>query len=115
MPQIKAQLINEKDIEAGKDYVIIEVADFISPKNDKGYKVTLNSTDPKDKQVYSCILWVRPKVGLNSKLGAFICAMSDFNEDGELVPNYDTDTWLNRTIHVEKWADKSRKVSALED
>lgn len=112
---IKTELINEKDIEVGKDYVIIDVSDFTSPKNDKGYKVTLNSTNPKDKQVYSSILWIRPKVGLNSKLGAFICALSEFSEDGDLVPNYNTDTWLNRKIHVDKWTEKNRKVTALED
>jgi len=115
MPMIKSQLINEKDVETGKDYVILEVADFVSPKNDKGYKVTLTSTNLKDKQVYSCILWKREKVGLNSKLGAFIVALSAFNEDGELVPNYDTDTWLNRRIHIVDWTEKKRKVVSIDD
>jgi len=49
------------------------------------------------------VLWLREKVSRNSKLGAFLSVLGD-----------DTDKWLGRTIVIDKWAEKDRKIQVVE-
>jgi len=113
MVKLKSELINQKEIEAGKEYVIVSATEFKSDDN-KGVKLLLKSPDEKDKQEYFATLWIQAQVGLNSKLGAFAATFGEFNDEGEFTANMDTDTWLNRKIFVENWVEKKRKIRAID-
>jgi len=49
------------------------------------------------------VLWLREKVGRNSKLGAFLSVLGD-----------DTDKWLGRTIVIDRWQERDRKIQVVE-
>lgn len=113
MAKLKSELINQIEIETGEEYIIVSAEEFKSEDN-KGVKVVFKSTDEKDKQEYSTVLWINAKVGLNSKLGSFAAAFGEFNDAGEFIANMDTDTWLNRKIFVESWVEKKRKIRVVD-
>jgi len=49
------------------------------------------------------VLWLREKVSKNSKLGAFLSVLGD-----------ETDKWLGRTIVIDSWSEKDRKIQVVE-
>lgn len=113
MPQLNTNLVVANDIEKDGEYKILDVADFKSPKGDKGLKVTMNSLNEKDKKVYSTILWTRENAGINSKLGAFIIALAEVNlETGKVVSN-NTDDWIGAQIRVIEWEERKRKIEVI--
>ena len=49
------------------------------------------------------VLWIRENVSGNSKLGAFVSVLGD-----------DTDKWLGRTIVIDRWQEKDRRIQVVE-
>ena len=49
------------------------------------------------------VLWLREKVSRNSKLGAFLLVLGD-----------DTDEWLGKTIVIDRWQERDRKIQVVE-
>lgn len=115
MPQINTKLINTHEPIEDGEYQILNVDNFTSPKGDKGLKVTMASLDKSDKKDYSTILWVRPDTGLRSKLGAFIKALSEIDEETGQPTITNTDHWLGQKISFVIWEDKKREIRVLPD
>ena len=114
MPKIalKTNVIIEKDLVENAKYKIVGVEEFVSPENQKGIKVKCKSLNENDKDKYATILWVRDNVGINSKLGAFIVALSEIDNDGKPIVT-DAQTWVNRDIIVKSWKDKEREILSI--
>lgn len=100
------------DIQEKADYKIIQCSDFVSPDKQKGIKVLFESLNKKDKTPYSTILWTRDNVGITSKLGAFVNALTPRDEDGNFK-EMNTDDWIGRHIRVISWKSKQREIQAL--
>ncbi len=78
----------------------------------KGIRVTMKSTNPKDKKQYATMLWFREVAGAQSKLGAFIRAFKEFFGDEEQA--LDTDNWIGHTIRFISWKPRNREVVVVE-
>lgn len=100
--------------EENGEYQILDVSDFKSPKGDKGIRVKLASLDINDKKDYSTILWVREEIGTKSKLGAFLVALAELDENGQPTKT-NTDGWNGTKIHFIRWTDKKREIEVIED
>lgn len=111
---ISTSIIVEKDLIEKQKYKIVDVEEFESPKEkQKGIKVKCASLNTEDKSKYSCILWKREQVGVNSKLGAFIVALSEIDNEGVPIQT-DLKKWIGRTFLVVSWKEKQREISAID-
>lgn len=116
MPQLSGiKIMVSKDLVSGGKYQIIAIDDFKSPKGDLGLKVQLVSMDKSDKTDYSTILWKRPQIGIKSKLGAFINALAEYNEETGEITKVNTDTWVGICILAKRWNDKDREIEVISE
>jgi len=90
-----------EQIELGEAYTIQNVEKFTTPDGRlDGLRVTLE--DHQGNKTTTA-LWLRNRVGQNSKLGAFIMALGK-------VPKQ----WLNKRIVFVQWSPRRRFIEVLE-
>lgn len=98
--------------EEGKTYTITGVEEVkTAVQGYSGIRVTMKSTNPKDKADYATMLWLREVAGANSKLGAFMAAFKEaLGEDAA----YNTDSWVGKTIRFVSWQPRKRQIVVVE-
>lgn len=109
----KTELATGKDIEEGKTYKITAVEEIkTAVQGYNGLRVVMASTNPKDKETYATVLWLRDRASATSKLGSFISAFLEFfgNEDEAM----NTENWVGKTIRVTSWTPKKRTIVVVE-
>jgi len=102
MVKIKSELARSlpEPVE-GKTYTIVNVEVIkTAVRGFDGVRVTLK--DAKGNE-YATMLWIRDRVGENSKLGAFLKVLGD-----------DTDTWVGKKIRIQEWRPRQRTVVLIE-
>jgi hypothetical protein len=124
MVKINQGLSDFQEIEENEQYKIVAV----SENTQKGFKGICIEFKPKveteqnAKIQYRVTAWLgqNDTVGTRSKLGAFICAFTDFFESENkgdtakaLQMAQDTDSWKEHTIKVVSWRNKNREVRIL--
>jgi len=108
----KVQVAMGQEPEEGKTYVITSVEQVkTAVRGFDGIRVTMKSTNPKDKNVYTTMLWTREIAGAGSKLGAFIRAfVTALGEEA----GYNTDNWVGKTIRIVSWQPRKREIVVVE-
>jgi len=129
MVRINQNISDFAEPEEGEKYKISSVTDA----NAKGYKgltiefIPEKQTEQNKKTNYRITAWLgqNETVGIRSKLGAFISAFTDYFEtktdannvplssDNALIMAQDTDKWLNHTVKIISWRNKSREVKVI--
>lgn len=115
MPKLDVTLAPQ-EIEKDGEYKIIDVSEYESPKGDKGLRIKLVALDETDKKDYSTILWMRDlkNIGKNSKLGAFINALTEINPNtGQPKQGVNTDKWQGINIRVVSWEERNREIQVI--
>ena len=107
----KVQVAMGQEPEEGKTYVITSVEHVkTAVRGFEGIRVTMKSTNPRDKNVYTTMLWSREVAGASSKLGAFLKAfITALGEAG-----YNTDNWVGKTIRIVSWQPRKREIVVVE-
>lgn len=109
MVKIESTLIHEKELEENKSYIIESVERIEVKGGFSGLKLKAKSTDKKDENTYTTMLWDRDEVGLTSKLGSMLEAMSIALDTDPT----ETQNWIGKKIRVLHWQNKNRAIEVV--
>jgi hypothetical protein len=101
MPIIETELATEKPFHEGLTGEIVSAEIVKTPVSGySGIRVTIKEAGTDEK--YAEMLWIRPRTGVKSKLGAFISVLGN-----------NTDTWVGKLIKIVKWTAKEREIQLV--
>jgi hypothetical protein len=110
--RIKSTLAKGIEPIAGQTYIILAVEETTTAvQGFKGTRIKMTSTNKKDKEEYTTMLWSREEASEKSKLGAFLSAFEKALGTPEQAQ--ETDNWINKTIRIVDWKAKSRVIEVV--